>query len=91
MANHGRSHRLSEQRIELAVVAEHDVAAEVPGESGRIDDRTRQSPDHRAALVHTPVAMPEALELTGGPQPTGTGADDGDPGCLVDRHGGPGY
>ncbi len=70
------AHRLGEQRVELAEVAEHDMAAEVPREPGRVDDRGGQAAGALRALEDHPVAMAEPLELARAGQPARAGADD---------------
>lgn len=82
------AHHVCQQRVELAVMAEHDVTTEVPGEAGRIDDRPGQAAHDRLTFIDGPVTVTEQLQLAGTGQSAGAGADDRDPGCLVDRHGG---
>ncbi len=78
--------RLLEQAVELAEVAEDDVPALVPGESGRIDVRRRVPARVVGGLVQSPVVVPEQGELAPAGEPAGPGADDGDVWWPQARH-----
>ena len=66
---------LVEQEVELAVVAEDDVAAVVPREAGRVDEGRRRAARDVVPLVDHPVVVPEPRQLaaageTARPAPT---------------------
>ena len=69
---------LVQQRVELAEVAEHDVAAQIPGEAGRVDHRGGEPAGVVGALEDQPVSVTEAVELTRARQATRARADDHD-------------
>jgi hypothetical protein len=75
-------HRLGQQRVELAKVAEHDVAAEIPGESSRVNHRAGQASGMVGSLQQEPIPASQSLELSRAGQPAGAGTDDHDPSRL---------
>jgi hypothetical protein len=64
------------------------VTAEVPGEASAVHDRAREPARDGLTFIDGPAAVTEPVKLTGAGKSAGAGADDRDPGCLVDRHGG---
>jgi hypothetical protein len=70
------AHHLGQQRVELAEVAEHHVATEVPGEAGAIDHRPGKAAGIVLALQDQPVGVPQPVELTRARQAARPGADD---------------
>ena len=69
---------LVEQAVELAVVAEDDVAALVPREPCRIDVGGRVPAGMVGCLVDRPVGVAQPLELVTAGQPARSGPHHGD-------------
>ena len=69
-------HHLFEHAVELAEVAEDDMAAEVPCEALGIDDGRRVTARKRVALEERPVVMTDPLELPRTGEAAWTSADD---------------
>jgi len=69
---------VGKQGVELAVMAEDDVAAEVPGEALRVDERGRLAARVAVALEQLPVGESEPLELSRAPEAARACADDRD-------------
>ena len=78
---------LVEQPVELAEVAEDDVAALVPGEAGRVDLRAGVAARDAGAFVDRPVVVAERAQLSSTGQPARAGPDDDDARCPVPPHG----
>ena len=76
MLVHVVSHDLLQQPVELAEVAEDDVAALVPREARGVRLRRRLPARHGRPLVDEPVVVTEAVELTGAGEAARARADD---------------
>src|SRR2546423_1264052 len=70
--------QLVHQEVELLVMGEQDVAAQVPRESLPVHYGACQPAGLGGGLEQLPVAVLPLLQAVGGPQPGGTGADDDD-------------
>src|SRR5207248_11735371 len=65
VAEYFLAHHLLQQRVELAKMAEYHVAAQVPGETGGVDDRGGQAAGARLSLKYQPIMVTQPLQLAG--------------------------
>src|SRR5262249_2406457 len=70
------AHHVVGKPVDPPVVAEDDMAAEVPGEARLVDDRPGVPAGERVSLEDLPGVVAGAAELTGAREPARPGADD---------------
>src|SRR5207253_2662770 len=70
------AHQLREDVIVILVVAEHDVAADVPCESFAVLKAARQAANVRRALKNSEVLISEFFQSVAGAQSRGPRSDD---------------
>ncbi len=80
------AHQFVEDVVVVFVVAEHDVAADVPGETGGVGVTARQAAQVGQAVVHHEIGVAHLLEAVCRPQAGRTGPDDDNLFLLHDQH-----
>ena len=71
-------HQGFEALVVVAVVGEHDVPADVPGETVGISEGVRKAPHERTGFEEFEVGAPKLLEAIGGTETGRTAAQDDD-------------